>query len=79
MTVWTQRSNGTWAEEIVMVRCPSCKGLRGMAGRHVERYGVGVCRECRRGNVVPRSHYHNYWTERFSMDEIREMAAALWP
>lgn len=59
-----------------MVRCPSCKGLRGVARRHVTR--AGLCKDCRMGNVVPRSQFHNYWLERFSREECSEMGKAIW-
>ena len=65
------------AEEVVTVRCPSCKGLRGVNARHALRNGK-ICADCKRGNVVKKSQFHNYWTARFSMEEIDEMARAIW-
>lgn len=62
-----------------MVRCPSCGGLRGVLKRFATRYGYGkLCGDCRKGNVVPRTQFHNYWLERFSRDEIEEMARGIW-
>ena len=45
--------------------------------RSVTRYNA-ICAECRRGNVVPRTQFHNYWLERFTREEIVEMAKAIW-
>lgn len=59
------------------MRCPSCAGLRSMSLRHASRAPT-LCGECRSGNPVPRSRYHNYWLERFSLDEIRDLAKAIW-
>ena len=63
-------------EAPVTVRCPLCKGLRSLAFRN--RNTQAVCPECRKGNVVKRSQYHNYWLQRFSLQEIREMGRAIW-
>ena len=65
------------AEEVIVVRCPMCRGLRSVAQRHVTRNGK-VCKDCRSGKVIERSQFHNYWTKRFSMEEIDEMANAIW-
>ena len=63
-------------ETITTVRCPTCQGLRAVTRRNL---GVaGQCPSCRRGNVVPRTQFHNYWLERFSLDEIRDMGRAIW-
>jgi hypothetical protein len=64
-------------EEVVLVRCPSCQGLRGVSRRHVTRNG-GLCVDCRHGRVVPRARFYGYWTIRFTMDEIAEMSKAIW-
>ncbi len=56
------------ADEIATARCPCCKGLRAVAARHVTR--SKMCADCRRGNVVYRTQFHNYWLERYTMDEI---------
>ena len=37
-----------------------------------------LCPECRKGNVVPRTRFHNYWLERYSIEEIREMGRQIW-
>lgn len=65
------------AEEVKVVRCPSCGGLRGISARHIERYNR-VCPDCRRGEVVTRTRYHNFWLKRFTREEIDEMARAIW-
>lgn len=36
------------------------------------------CSECRRGKVVTRTQFHNYWLQRFTLAEIDEMAHAIW-
>lgn len=63
-------------EELLIVRCPSCQGLRGVPKRNIAT--ASVCNECRRGHVVPKSQFHNYWTKRFTFEEIQEMAVAIW-
>ena len=65
------------ADEVIAVRCPSCGGLRGVSARHASRIG-GNCSECRKGRVVRREDFYVFWLERFSPDEIREMARAIW-
>jgi len=65
------------APQITTVRCPSCKGLRAVATRHVTR-GRQICEDCIKGNVVRRTQFHNYWLQRYTMDEIHEMARAIW-
>ena len=65
------------APQITTVRCPSCKGLRAVATRHVTR-GRKICEDCMKGNVVNRTQFHNYWLSRYTMDEIHEMARAIW-
>ena len=64
-------------DEVVVVRCPTCKGLRGVSARHVLRNGK-KCADCKRGKVIKKSQFHNYWTARFSMEELEEMANAIW-
>ena len=64
-------------DEVVVVRCPSCKGLRGISARHVSRNGK-LCTDCKGGKVIKKSQFHNYWTARFSTEEIQEMASAIW-
>lgn len=62
----------------VMVRCWQCNGLRPVERRFATRYGNSLCGDCRAGRVVPRTRFHNYWLERFTMEEIEEMARAIW-
>jgi len=68
--------DGKNTERPATVRCPSCGGLRSIAYRN--RDTTAYCPACRKGKVVPFSRYHNYWTKRFTMDEIREMAHDIW-
>ena len=64
-------------QPLTTVRCPVCKGLRAVSQeRNASK--SGICRECRKGNVIPRTQYHRYWQERFTETEIREMALAIW-
>ena len=67
----------TLTEELVMVRCPDCQGLRGISIRHA-RPEPSPCMDCRRGKVVPRWTFCTYWTDRFTMEEIMDMAKAIW-
>lgn len=64
-------------QEVILVRCPCCQGLRSVSARHASRY-QGPCRACARGDVVPRSSFCSFWSERFSADEISTMAQAIW-
>lgn len=63
-------------EELVLVRCKTCGGLRGVTRRNAE--SAKTCKDCRRGKVVKKSQFHNYWTARFTMQEIEDMAKAIW-
>ena len=62
--------------ELVLVRCPSCRGLRAMSVRWAD--ASVMCRECSRGEVVHRWTFCSFWVERFTMEEIDEMASAIW-
>lgn len=65
------------ADEITMVRCPSCEGLRAIyVKRH--RSFSGKCYDCRRGKVVRREEFYAFWIERFTPQEISDMARAMW-
>lgn len=64
-----------YVEEIVLVRCPSCLGLRGVSKRHASR--THRCKECKRGKVIRREEFWEWWLERFTQQEINEMAEAL--
>lgn len=60
-----------------MIRCPSCDGLRPLSKRanlRVKR----TCLDCRKGNVVYREDFYAFWTETYTMEEIREMGRAIW-
>ena len=63
--------------EVILVRCPCCQGLRSVSQRHASRYS-GPCRACARGDVIPRSSFCSFWSERFSDEEIETMARAIW-
>jgi hypothetical protein len=63
------------ATALTTVRCPSCNGLRGVS--HIKNSGR-LCKDCRKGHIVPRTQFHNYWLTRFSIDEITEMGRAIW-
>ena len=58
------------------MRCPVCDGLRGVQGRHVTRVGA-VCPDCRRGKVIRREDFYDFWLDQFTPDEIKEMATAI--
>lgn len=64
-------------DRVVTIRCPTCDGLWAVKQRAASRYGP-ECGECRRGNVVRRSEFHDYWLVRFTRTEIVEMASAIW-
>ena len=63
--------------EVAVVRCPMCKGLRSAHLKHIHRHGK-VCKDCRSGRVIHRTQFHNYWTSRFTQDEIDELARSIW-
>lgn len=63
--------------EIEMVRCPSCNGLRPVSKRIVLRV-KRTCIDCRKGQVVYREDFYEFWTQRYSLDEIKEMGRAIW-
>jgi len=60
-----------------MIRCPRCQGLRAVSKR-ISLRCKRVCIDCRRGQVVYRSDFYEFWTERFTLDEIREMSRDIW-
>lgn len=61
---------------LALIRCPSCQGLRSASIRRVSTM-IALCKECARGEVVPRWKFCSFWVERFSLEEIEEMAVAL--
>ena len=63
-------------EDVLLVRCPTCNGLRGVNRRHVTRHN-GTCGECRAGRVVTRERFYDFWLEQFTPDEIKEMGQAI--
>lgn len=63
-------------ENVHLIRCPTCDGLRGVHARHLPRQKP-VCGDCRNGHVIRREHFYAFWLEQFTPDEIREMADAI--
>ena len=63
-------------EEVAVVRCPSCSGLRTISYRN--RDTDARCLDCRRGEIVRRETYWDWWLERFSAAECAAMARAIW-
>lgn len=67
----------------VKVRCATCGDIDTVTDRQYRRKQqqgrVHICRLCRLTPVKPpnQSHY-NYWLQRFTMEEIREMGRAIW-
>ena len=59
-----------------LTRCPSCEGLRGISNRNRETQAL--CKDCRSGKVIPRWTFCSFWVERFTQEEIDEMANAIW-
>lgn len=60
-----------------MVRCPSCDGLRALSTR-ISIRAKRTCIDCRKGNVVYRADFYEFWTKSYTMEEIREMGRAIW-
>lgn len=65
-------------DEIVMVRCPSCGGLRGIHLRNTRRHYSGKCFDCKRGRVIRREEFYDFWMQRFTAQEIQIMGKAIW-
>jgi hypothetical protein len=63
-------------ETLKLVRCPECKGLRGVTARREAI--AGRCFECQHGRVVTRDTFWAWWQERYTMEEIEKMAEAIW-
>lgn len=64
------------------VNCTCCGDARFVSDRHARALGEGkfsgMCPDCRkRPRVRVTQQYRNYWLDRFTMDEIREMGGAL--
>ena len=50
-----------------------------MIGATVKQAQNGTkCRDCKGGRVIRRDEFLAFWVERFTMDEIEEMAEAIW-
>ena len=60
-----------------MVRCPCCKGLRPISKR-ISIRAKRTCLDCRKGQVVYRKDFYEFWTQSFTMEEIEDMARAIW-
>lgn len=63
-------------DEVTLIRCPTCKGLRTCYARH-ERRQSGRCKDCRDGRVVTREDYFGFWLEHFDHEQIAEMGRAI--
>src|SRR4029079_7564622 len=72
-------------EAAVRVRCGECGGAFELSARnarvHRKRGSAPKCSRCRYGAKPPKvtQAMRDYWLERFTLDEIRELAAAMWP
>ena len=60
---------------LTLTRCPTCDGLRSIPKRRYRP--IAQCAECKSGTVVLRNAFYEYWTLRFTHEEILEMARAL--
>ena len=63
-------------EQPALVRCSSCLGLRTLS--HRNRDSIALCPDCRRGEVLPRETFRDWWLQRFSLEECAAMARAIW-
>jgi len=63
--------NPSREEEVAVVRCPTCRGLRSISFRN--RESGALCKDCRRGEVVTVEDFYGFWLTRFSLAEIRVM------
>lgn len=65
---------------LVAVRCPQCGQQRDVSYRSARRIETGElsgkCRSCISPVTVTQAH-RNYWLDRFTITEIRELAAGL--
>lgn len=60
-----------------VIRCPQCRYLHTVSIRHARR-GT-ICRPCSHGHAPEAIEpYYAFWLERFSRQELREMALAIW-
>ena len=69
---------------VEVLRCPSCNTPRSFSPEHEGRVRAGRapltnCRDCRRPHPKPTERDRQLGLERFTLEEIREMAAALFP
>ena len=65
------------SEGFVVVRCGGCDCLHTVSARHARR--ETLCRPCSHGKTPePREAYYVFWLERFTAEEIRQMAIAIW-
>lgn len=64
-------------EPFEVVRCSACLGLHTVSARHARRNTI--CRACSHGRTPKYiEEYFDFWLERFSMDEIKLIAMAIW-
>lgn len=70
------------AEPEVTICCKGCGSPWRVSQTYARRVSngqfAGICRNCRYPTRIHVTQAHrNYWTDRYSMDEIRELAAGL--
>jgi hypothetical protein len=69
----------------VLVRCGDCGGDFELSARrardHRKAGTTPRCRRCRLPGTAPKPTEadRRYWLDRFTLDEIRELVAAIWP
>ncbi len=67
---------------VELLQCPSCGSARHLSDEHTRRILAGraaltSCRECRRSHPKPTEGDRQWWLERFSLEECRQMAQAM--
>ena len=69
----------------MLVRCSACGGDFELSARQARDHrSAGTtprCSRCRYGTKPPQAteKMRRWWLDRFTVDEIRELAAGLWP
>lgn len=64
-------------EPLILVRCPICDGLRNISRRHVARSGGKPCTDCRKGHVIRREQFYDFWLEQFTPDDVKLIGDAI--
>ena len=85
-TATSRSANTPTVEAPVYVRCSSCGGDFELSARnhreHVKKGTQPRCAECRHGRAPrakPSEADRRWWLERFSIEEIVQLAGAIWP